>query len=472
MMNRRTFLQTSAAAALAPALAPRRAMAAKKPNLLFVFSDQWRAQAFGVAGDTNVATPHFDALAQESIWFQNATATCPVCSPYRATLLSGRNPDKHGVFINDVHLPDELPSIGDCLRDAGYHTGWIGKWHVNGRGRLKFIPREERQGFEYWRTMECTHDYNHSLYYADAPDQLLWEGYDAFAQTHDAARFIREHDEDRPFALFLSWGPPHNPFETAPESYKAKYKAENIQLRPNVPAEMAGQMREDHVGYYAHCTALDDCLAELLKALRDRGIEENTIVVVTSDHGEMLGSQGMQRKQKPWDESIRVPFLLRYPERFGRKAQQIQAPLGTADLMPTLLDLCGAHTPDGLHGENLVPWMEGKAPEDRAALIACYSPFGEWTRKSGGKEFRGIRTQRHTYVRDLQGPWLLYDNETDPYQQQNLAGVEGHADLQTQLNDQLESVLKTANDEFLPGDEYIKRFGHSVDENGTASSKA
>jgi len=468
-IRRRAFLQMTAGAVVPMVLPSQRARAGQsaRPNLLFVFSDQWRAQATGYGGDPNVRTPHLDELAAESVNFSNAVASCPVCSPYRGSLLTGRYPDQHGIFLNDVHLRQDFVSVGDRLRDHGYQTGWIGKWHLDGRGRSAFIPPDSRQGFEFWRTMECTHDYNNSWYYADTPDKLKWDGYDAIAQTREAIRFLEEREDDRPFALFLSWGPPHNPYQTAPESFRAQYDAESLVLPENVPEEHEARAREDLAGYYAHCAALDECVGELNAALRRNDLEENTIFVVTSDHGDMLGSQGEQRKQRPWDESIMVPFLLRYPERFT-SPRTIEAPLGTPDLMPTLLALCGdAAIPDGVQGENLAPWLDGAAPDDRAALIACYTPFGEWTRANGGREYRGVRTKRHTYVRTLEEPWLLFDNARDPFQLQNLCNGEEHRELQAGLEAELQRILQAQGDEFLPGEEYIRRWGYTVDETGT-----
>src|SRR5579871_4304912 len=133
-----------------------------KPNILVVIADQWRAQAFGYAGDPNVKTPNFDRLASESVNFANCTSAVPVCSPFRASLLTGQRPLTHGIFINDTPLNPHATTIGKVLKAAGYDTGFVGKWHVDGHGRSAFIPRERRQGFDYWKVLECTHGYNHS----------------------------------------------------------------------------------------------------------------------------------------------------------------------------------------------------------------------------------------------------------------------------------------------------------------------
>src|SRR5687768_5043799 len=166
--------------------------AEKKPNVVFILADQWRAQATGYAGDPNVKTPNLDRLESQSINFANAVSTLPVCSPCRASLLTGQRAITHGIFLNDAHLADDATTLPKVLKSAGYDTGMIGKWHLNGRGRSAFIPRENRQGFEYWKVLECTHDYNESFYYADGPQKLQWDGYDAIAQTADAQRYISD----------------------------------------------------------------------------------------------------------------------------------------------------------------------------------------------------------------------------------------------------------------------------------------
>src|ERR1035437_7722611 len=153
----------------------------RPPNIVFVLADQWRAEAFGYAGNPDIKTPNLDRLQREGVQFVNAVSAMPVCSPMRASLLTGQRPLTHGVFVNDVPLNPEAVTIGKVLRTAGYDTGYVGKWHVDGHGRLEFIPRDRRQGFDYWKVLECTHDYNHSAYYAEDPEKRYWEGYDDIA---------------------------------------------------------------------------------------------------------------------------------------------------------------------------------------------------------------------------------------------------------------------------------------------------
>jgi arylsulfatase A-like enzyme len=440
-----------------------------KPNVIVLLADQWRADAFGYAGDPNVKTPQFDRLQRESAHFVNAVSGLPVCSPMRASFLTGQRPLTHGIFLNDVQLNTNAVTIAKVLRGAGYNTGAIGKWHVDGRGRSNFIPRERRQGFDYWKVLECTHAYNNSFYYGDGPEKLKWQEYDAAAQTKDAQQFVREQAKsDKPFFLYLAWGPPHNPYETAPPKYQAMYKESQIKLRPNVPESFQDASRKMLAGYYAHCTALDDCLADLRRTLEETGQAENTILLFSADHGDMIGSQGMYRKQKPYDESARVPMLIHWPKGLGKQNKQLDAPMNTEDIMPTLLGLCGVSIPKSVEGLDYSGYARGgKNPGDGAALLLCASPFGEWDRRSGGKEYRALRTPRHTYVRDLKGPWLLFDNVTDPYQTNNLVGVVAQAKLQADLDAHLQRKLKAQGDEFLPGDAYVKKWGYQVNERGT-----
>jgi arylsulfatase A-like enzyme len=441
---------------------------AKQPNLVYVFADQWRADATGYNNDPVVQTPHIDRLSRESLNLTHAVAGMPVCTPYRASLMTGQYWLTHGVFINDLCLSNDAVSFAHGFRAGGYDTAYIGKWHIDGHGRSNYIPRERRQGWEYWKVLECTHNYNDSHYYADDEAQRRWNGYDAIEQTKDAVEYIEDHDKESPFCLMLSWGPPHNPYETAPEKYREMYDPAKVQLRPNVPVDKQDVARREIAGYYAHCTALDDCVGMLRATLQEQGIEDDTVFVFTSDHGDMLHSQGLKRKQKPWEESLRVPFLIRYPNGMGPDGREADTLINTPDIMPTMLGLCGLDVPETAEGTNYGPaFLKGETPEVEGALYMCPSPFGEWTRKQGGRECRGVRTKRYTYVRDLNGPWLLYDNETDPYQQTNLCNREDHAEVQGNCDRILKELMTKTNDEFLTGPELIAKWGYTVNENGT-----
>jgi arylsulfatase A-like enzyme len=450
-MKRRDFLKVPAAALYA-------AEEKRRPNLLFVIADEWRAQATRYNGDPNVSTPTLEKLAKESVSFDNATSGCPVCCPARASIMTGQYPLTNGVFINDVELKPNAPTLAETFAKAGYRTGYIGKWHLYGSPdgnygrRLAPIPADKRLGFDYWKACECSHEYNHSLYYeGNDPTPKYWPGYDAFAQTDDACRFMEQHAKD-PFFLFLSLGPPHFPYPTAPEKYRAMYEKRALTLRPNVPAEKRAEAEGILRGYYAHMAALDDCFARLLGTLEKQGVAEDTIVVFTSDHGDMMLSQGLTTKLYPWDESVRIPFLLRYPRKFGRNGRRVKTPLNMPDMMPTLLALAGLKAPDGVQGRDLLAGAEA------GAFISLPVPITE-ARRYGFAEYRGLRSERYTYVRSIRGPWLLYDNQRDPYQMRNLCGRAEGAEVQRAMDKQLDARLRELKDEFLPAKEYVQRAG-------------
>ena len=438
-----------------------------KPNILYIFSDQWRQCDHGYTGNKDVLTPNIDKLADQSVNFTHAVAGIPVCCPHRATLITGKYPLTHGLYLNDLSLAPEHKSIAHCLNEAGYETGWIGKWHIDGQGRESYTPQERRQGFKFWRTLECTHNYNKSPYYGDSPEKKYWNGYDAIEQTEEAKGYLKRHVESEgssPFALFLSWGPPHAPYQSAPEKYHKLYEDKNITLRDNVPDDQREEAIKTYKGYYAHMTALDDCMGDLIKTLEDTGLADNTILVYTSDHGDMLHSRGAMKKQQPWDESLRIPFLLRWPEKLKNEARNISMPLDTPDIMPTLLGLAEVPIPKEVEGADRAAVVAGteSSDTDHAALITCPAPFGQWSRSKGGREYRGVRTTRYTYCRDLNGPWLLYDNESDPFQLENLVNKSDFIALQKTLDDRLNLLLNKTRDEFLSGPELIARSGYVV----------
>ncbi len=455
-MNRRRFLMGAGAGAFANAARSQR------PNILFVMADEWRAQATRFNGDVNVRTPVLDRFMRQSLCFDRAVSGTPVCCPARASIMTGQYPLTHGVFINDVELKPNAPTLAEVLRKDGYHTGFIGKWHLYGSPdgnygrRLAYIPPEKRFGFEYWKACECTHEYNQSLYYeGDDPKPKHWDGYDAESQTLDACRFLeKQKNAADPFCLFLSWGPPHFPYETAPEKYRALYEKVAIPLRPNVPAEKQAEATKILRGYYAHMAALDDCFARLLSTLERNRLAENTVVVFTSDHGDMMLSQGLTTKLYPWDESIRIPMLIRYPRRFHTRGRRISAPVNMPDMMPTLLALAGLPVPEVVQGRDVL----GNAKAPSSTLLSLPVPITE-ARRYGFAAYRGVRSEQYTYVRSTEGPWLLYDNQSDPYQKRNLIGSTAHVEIQKSLESELQLHLRRVGDEFLPAATYLSRAG-------------
>ncbi|HEV7214049.1 MAG TPA: sulfatase-like hydrolase/transferase, partial [Chloroflexota bacterium] len=219
-------------------------MAAQRPNLLFVFADQMRGMDMGCAGNGEVVTPSMDRLAREGTRFSHAFANCPVCTPSRAILLSGCYPLTTRVIANDLPLPEDIPTIGASFQAAGYRTGYIGKWHLDGVPRDKWTPPgPRRHGFDDWAAFNCSHNYfRPNKYYRDTPEPVMAEGYEPEVQTDLALAFLAERDS-RPFCLFLSWGPPHDPYPMLPARYKALYDPQRLTLRPNVQALRPASVR-------------------------------------------------------------------------------------------------------------------------------------------------------------------------------------------------------------------------------------
>lgn len=474
-VTRRTFLAATAATTASLALgadmsesAPRR-----HPNVIYIFADQMRAHALGCYGNECVPTPNFDAMAKAGMVFDNGISTYPVCSPYRAMLLSGRYPTGNGTVSNDIGMRDDIPSVGSVFKENGYATGYIGKWHLEWN-RNPFVPKHRRQGFDYWAVNNCTHRYMDHFYCTDTPEKIQFKGYDAIVQTDLAIDFVKKNRE-APFCLFMSWGPPHDPYNLVPDEYKARVPLEKIKLRDNVnerglvdfllerdnPGEKRADRRKNRrrtyedderlkkevlQGYYAHVAALDDCLGKIRTSLRELGLAEDTILVFSSDHGDMLGSHRMGSKQNPLEESIRVPLMVEYPRRVpkGKRTDALCAPI---DIMPTLLGLAGMPCPE-VDGRDLSAAACGGADDAQdALLIMKMAPGGNPYNLNAITPWRGVRTKRHTYV-NLEGfgPWLLFDNQKDPAQLHNLIDQPEHAELAAQLETRMRELMQEAGD--------------------------
>ncbi len=397
----------------------------QRPHVLIVFADQLCAQTTGSAGDPNACTSGLDRLVGESLNLTHAVSRHPVCCAYRASLMTGQYPLIYGVYVNAVPLGDGHVLIAQAFAVQDYATGYTGKWHLYGSpdgayGRhAACIPPQSQQGFDTWKAFGCSYRYHTSPCFADDfREPRLGDGYDAVAQTEEACRYISDHGDQQPFFLMLFSGPPHAPYDEAPADCLARFRDREIRLRPNVPAaQRAVAIRTLH-RYYAHIAALDGCVAALLGGLEERGITEDTRLVFTADHGDMHFSQGLQAKHCPWDESSRVPFLLRCPRCLGHQGRCGDLLLEAPDTMPTLL--------------GLVVWAEGaldggEARSHAAAVRPGRSPRtllglsvgASQLRYAAHPEITGLPWRaypRHIYVRNIQGPWLLYDHEADPHQ--------------------------------------------------------
>jgi arylsulfatase A-like enzyme len=412
-----------------------------QPNVLFVLCDQLRAQALGYHGNEQVATPNLDRFADEGVAFERAYTPNPVCCPARGSILTGCYPHVHGVVGNNLRLPTDEPTMGTLFRDAGYATGYVGKWHLDGEPKPGHIPAgERRQGFEFWRGFNRGHDHLRGHPHPNPDGSVDWEeGYQPELQTDMAIEHIDESGE-APFFTFLSWGPPHGPFE-APEEYSAMYDPEELDLRSNVPdTEVTAEMRAELAEYYALITSLDDQFGRLLDALAERDLAEDTVVVFTADHGEMVGSQGRYRKNYPFEESVHVPLAVRYPEEF-EGGHRSDAVVNLVDLLPTLCSLCDVETPARVQGRDRTGLLADD--DDPSAATETYIqgqiPYDE--------AWRAIRTDRHLLVVDRAlGVQYLFDTATDPDQMENLAGDPAHADTEERLRERLLALAREYDD--------------------------
>ncbi|WP_347840170.1 sulfatase [uncultured Draconibacterium sp.] len=449
---------------------------AQKPNILFVFADQLRSQELSCYGGVNIKTPNLDRLADEGLMMTNAISTYPICSPFRGMLLTGLYPLKSGISNNDHPLNPELPSFAKSCKKEGYNTAYIGKWHIDGIGRTAYIPEERRLGYDHWQALECTHNYFKSLYFHNNEvEPKYWKGFDAEAQTKAAQDYIRARDTEKPFFLTLSWGPPHDPY-IAPQEYMDKVEPKKLILRENVTEHLMEEelqnnprfkiperyihshaklrvrakdeniIRKRYAGYLAATLALDDYIGELLQTLEEEGILDNTIVVFTSDHGDQLGSHQFYGKNVPFAESISIPFLVRYPKvlKQGTIADNLLSPI---DMFSTVFGMANIdhHEIDGV---DLTPAIVNEAVDARdAILLMNLTHFNNTSLINGLDTYRGIQTKKYTYARyEDKTPWLLFDNENDPFQVNNLVGNSAYTGLIKTLDKKLDKLLIEAQD--------------------------
>lgn len=463
---------------------------AKKPNLLFVFADQYRKQAMRFMNADPVITPNFDAFAKQALVFTNAVSTRPVCTPYRAMLMTGRFPLTTGMTSNcmpgtDLQMREDEICIGDVVKANGYQTGYIGKWHLEipSLNKAKYPvdgatvswdgwtpPGRRRHGFDFWYAYNCNGSHFDPNYWKEGPKRIDIKQWSVEHETDVAIEFIRNRQKDKPFVLFMSWNPPHPPF-IAPEEYKALYKNKQLAPRPNV--QQSDKYKSVHMPYYAAVSSCDDNFARLLKTLDELNIANDTIVVFTADHGEMLGSHGRFSKTVWYDESIGIPFMIRWPHHI--KPRREDMPFAVYNFMPTLLGLMGLPIAKTVEGTDYSRLMLGeKMRKPFSALIANYGNPGrllavgqepsEWALQAEELHkkgidwrtvgYRGLRTKRYTYVVN-RGPEgknlkrLLYDNGEDPYQLNLVEATYANENpIMAKLDSELQRWLDKMNDPF------------------------
>lgn len=461
------------------------------PNVVFVFYDQYRPDIIGAyGGGNNVTTPNLDRLAGEGMRFTNALSTTPVCTPYRGMLMTGRYPTHTGIMLNFLEANTSQTNIADVFSEAGYRTAFMGKWHLAAGGFKKaWVGQEEgswehaepymeenpdydyvppgpaRLGFDDWAAYNFHTDFLAAPYYRDEREKLIMDGYESNALTDMAIDYMAEaQDAGEPFFIMVAPHPPHPPWDRLPEGYLEQVP-ETLEWDDNVPEDMkTGQNLAEARAYYAMAKNADDNMGRLLDFLDESGLADNTIVVFTSDHGEMLGSHGRRNKMVPYDEAVQVPLLVRWPAKVaaGAVTDTLQTPL---DHMPTLLSMAGLEAPHGLDGVDLSPELlaEATTPTNhrQAVLMSNYTAHWDYFKtatQAGAQwpEWRGVKTKQYTYARWIDGATELYDDLADPEQMQNLSDDPAHAEVVEELEATLEQLLAEAHDEFLPGNAYVE----------------
>jgi arylsulfatase A-like enzyme len=475
-MDRRTFLKTAAVGVVGmPSMIKSRAMTLPRksgsPNIVFIMADQLRYQALGYAGDDKAITPNIDKLAAECTDIENFVVSMPVCCAYRATLLTGKYVSSTGMVINELRMNTSHRFLAQCLTEAGYETGYIGKWHLyaNQLGHHKDAvnsytpPGEHRLGFDgEWAAYGFHHENYGTYYHEDSPEKIFYgEGvFEPDAQTDMSIDYIkRKAKEDKPFFLVLSIGTPHNPWtkENIPEKYYDMFKDTPFPVPPNYSDELdpygdawsnidkdPEKLQDWMRIYYAMTTNLDWNVGRLRDCIYEQGIAEDTIFIFTSDHGEMFGAQGRMKKNIFYDESARVPFLISWPGKI-KEGSKLDLAMSNVDIMPTLLGLAKVDVPEEVEGMDLSSNILGKGgAEPRAAFLQNMGACATW---EDGHEWRALRDKRYTYATyRVDGKELLFDNQEDPYQMKNLADDPAHSKTLAEFRLMLKEKMTELND--------------------------
>lgn len=489
-MNRRDFVAGSSQVLAVTALMPNSILPettqSQRPNVIWLIADQWRAQAIGINGDPNVHTPNIDRLCKSGINFDQARSGFPLCCPFRGSMLTGRYPN-HMVPGHEYSLPKGQKTIANVFNDAGYHTGYFGKWHLDGfhessgRAAMHIVPPERRGGFQTWIGYENNNSPWDSWVHGGAGKDAFHyrlPGYETDALTDLLVKYIKQRAAERqngnssPFFAVLSVQPPHNPY-IAPAEVMGHYNAEQLVLRPNVPRcaklpvtgtsnILGDQMtieeraRQELAGYYAQIENWDWNIGRVVDALSKQGILDNTHIMIFSDHGDMHGSHGQFLKTNPLEESVRIPMIVSGAESFyeGHLTGRPATLFSQVDIAPTALGLCGLTAPD---------WMEGydhsghrltsrpKPVEPDSMYLQNIIPTGH--PDSINTPYRGLVTREGwKYVCLPNQSWLMFNLIADPYEQVNVAFNSMYRKQRNQLIARLKQWVADTGDEFAVPD--------------------
>ena len=392
---------------------------ARREDILWIVTTQWRGQAVGFAGDPNARTPWLDGLAADAVNYAQAVTPHPLGPQARAAMLTGKLCPENGVAGYWDPLPTNARTIAHALRDRGYGTGFFGKWHLSERDRLaplvgevhakQIVPAEGRGGFEFWEGFEGGFLLNDPwLHGSRLPAPKQFKGYQADVLVQRAAEWMRA-PRDRPVFCVVSVEAPHPPYH-APASHVTAMSPSEIQLRANVPpgGDAERKAREELAGYYAHIEATDRAIGRMLSEIE----LANTRVVFTSVHGDMHGSHGLFRKAWPYEESVRIPLLVRIP-RSASAGMQDDRPVSLVDI---------SHL--------AVAWADGREWQPHREHAVISMPVAAEVAHQCPYAWRGVRSAAEKRVSRIaadgrETPWLHFDLRRDPYELENLISQRG-----------------------------------------------
>jgi arylsulfatase A-like enzyme len=419
-----------------------------RPNVIVFFTDQQRWDTSGLHGNPLDLMPNFDRMAQRGTHISHSFTCQPVCAPARACLQTGLYPTTTGLFRNGIPLREGSRTLAHSFRDAGYATGYIGKWHLASENP---VPASQRGGYEEWlgsNLLEFTSDAYDTVLFDKDNQAVKLPGYRVDAMTDAAIRFI-DARRAQPFFLFLSYLEPHHQNHRddypAPDGYEERYRGR--WLPPDLAA-LGGSAHQHLAGYYGMVKRLDEALGRLLDALTSLDLTEKTIVLFTSDHGNHFKTRNAEYKRACHESAIRVPTAFQGPgfERGG----QVQELVSLIDLPPTLLDAAGLPVPPEMQGRSLMPLLAGTAndwPDDMFVQI------------SESQVGRAVRTRRWKYsvVAPDADPWrdagsghyreeFLYDLRSDPYELTNLIGYVSHREVAAAMRERLRRRMVAAGE--------------------------
>ncbi len=435
-------------------------------NAIWIFGDQHRAQALSCNGDPNLNTPNLDRLATEGQNYERAVSGFPLCCPYRGSLLTSRYPHDC-VPGHEYPLPPDMPTVADVFNDHGFDTAYFGKWHLggfkerDGRAAHFIVPLAQRGHFRTWVGYENNNSQWDCWVHGGEGDGAFHyrlPGYETDALTDLLISYIVDRGKDRksggetPFFVVLSVQPPHNPY-LAPADWMARHTPGGVSLRPNVPpvAWVQARARRELAGAYAQIENLDWNVGRIRRTLVDVGLDLDTHVLFFSDHGDIHGSHGQFLKTAPWEESIRVPFIIGglQPQYEGRSSRP-DVLINHVDIAPTTLGLCGIDKPSWMRGHDYSGLRLPSRPQlesPDSAFIQSVIPTGHGD--SVDRPWRAVVTRDGWKYVILEGqPWLLFDLNTDPYEMVNLAHNTRFGVERKRLQDRLAQWIADTGDTF------------------------